>query len=143
MLLCFTAALSGILFPPGEWYAGLNKPSWNPPGWIFGPVWTLLYILMAVSAWSIWRRGGWASQRGPLSCFLVQLGFNALWTPLFFGLHQPLIAFVCILLLWAAIVMTIRSFLRVHKTSAFLLLPYLLWVSFASVLNFMLWRLNR
>ncbi len=87
VLLCFAAAAMGGLFMPGEWYASLKKPSWNPPGWIFGPVWTALYSMMAVAAWLVWRRDGWGKQRKPLLIFLTQLALNALWTPLFFGLH--------------------------------------------------------
>lgn len=127
---------------PGAWYASLQKPSWNPPGWLFGPVWTLLYVLMAVAAWQVWRRGGFKANRVPLACFLVQLALNAAWTPLFFGLHQPGWAFVDITLLWLAIVFTLVAFWRAHRVSAWLLAPYLAWVSFASILNFTLWRMN-
>ncbi len=127
---------------PDAWYASLHKPSWNPPAWVFGPVWTLLYTMMAVSVWLVWRRGGFALQRASLSLFLAQLALNAAWTPLFFGLHQPGLAFVDIALLWLGIVATITAFRRVHCGAAWLLVPYLLWVSFASVLNFTLWRMN-
>ena len=88
VLLCFAAASLGGLFMPGEWYASLKKPTWHPPAWIFGPVWTALYTAMAVAAWLVWRRGGWAAQRRPLLLFLAQLALNAVWTPLFFGLHR-------------------------------------------------------
>lgn len=127
---------------PGAWYASLHKPSWNPPAWIFGPVWTLLYTMMAVAAWLVWRRGGFAAQRGPLTWFLVQLALNAAWTPLFFGLHQPGWALAEIVLLWLAIAVTLAAFWRVHRGGAWLLVPYLAWVSFASLLNFTLWRMN-
>ncbi len=127
---------------PGEWYASLRKPSWNPPGWIFGPVWTALYAMMAVAAWLVWRRGGFAAQRRPLGWFLAQLALNAAWTPLFFGLHWPGVAFAEIVLLWLAIVATLAAFRRVSRTATLLLVPYLLWVTFATVLNFTLWRLN-
>lgn len=128
---------------PGEWYATLKKPSWNPPGWIFGPVWSALYTMMAVAAWLVWQRGGFVAQRRPLALFLAQLGLNALWTPLFFGLHRPGLAFAEILLLWVAIAATLAAFRRVNQATVWLLAPYLLWVSFAAVLNFELWRLNR
>jgi len=105
-------------------------------------VWTALYTLMAVAAWLVWRRGGWAAQRRPLALYLGQLALNALWTPLFFGLHQPGLAFAEILLLLAAIVATALAFRRVSPAVAFLLVPYLAWVSFAAFLNFTLWRLN-
>lgn len=142
LLICFAAASMGALFVPGEWYSALNKPSWNPPGWIFGPVWTLLYTMMAVAAWLVWRQGGWNKQRKPLLMFLVQLALNALWTPLFFGLHRPGLAFAGIVLLWLAIVATVAIFRTLDRIATLLLVPYLGWVSFAAALNFTLWRLN-
>jgi translocator protein len=142
LLLCFAAASMGAVLMPGEWYGTLKKPFWNPPGWIFGPVWAVLYTMMAVAAWLVWRQGGWGKQRKPLLIFLAQLAFNALWTPLFFGLHRPGVAFAEILLLWLAIAWTIAAFWRVRRAAAWLLTPYLVWVSFATMLNFVLWRLN-
>lgn len=143
LVLCFSAASLGAFFMPGEWYAGIRKPSWNPPGWVFGPVWSALYTMMAAAAWLVWKQGGWAAQRRPLTVFLAQWALNALWTPLFFGWHLPGLAFVEILLLWVAIAWTLREFWRVHRTAAMLLVPYLMWVTFASVLNGTLWWLNR
>jgi translocator protein len=140
--LCFLAAATGAIWSPGDWYAQLQKPAWNPPNWIFGPVWTTLYALMGVSAWLVWRPRGFAAVRGALSLFLVQLALNALWTPVFFGLHLLGGGFLVIVLLWLAIIATIRAFARVNRVAAVLLVPYLLWVSFASVLNLTLWRLN-
>ena len=142
LLVCFAAATMGGLFMPGEWYASLKKPSWNPPGWVFGPVWTALYTMMAVAAWLVWRHGGWAAQRRPLGLFLAQLALNAAWTPLFFGLHWPGVAFFEIVLLWLAIAATIAAFRPVSRAAMGLLMPYLAWVSFAAALNFTLWRLN-
>jgi tryptophan-rich sensory protein len=142
LLLCFLAATTGALFPPGTWYVALEKPSWNPPAWVFGPVWTALYIMMALAAWRVWRRGGFVAQRRTLTPFLIQLALNAAWSPLFFGLHRPDLAFVNILLLLGAIVWTMTAFARVDRIAAGLLLPYLLWVAFATVLNGVLWRLN-
>jgi benzodiazapine receptor len=142
LLLCFAAASPGAVFMPGEWFAALKKPAWNPPSWIFGPVWTALYAMMAAAAWLVWQRGGWKEQRKPLLIFLAQLAFNALWTPLFFGLHRPGVAFAEIVLLWLAIVATLVAFRPVNRTAAWLLVPYLAWVSFAAVLNGTLWRLN-
>lgn len=127
---------------PGEWYAQLKKPLWNPPGWIFGPVWTALYIMMAIAAWLIWRSGGFSARRKALMLFLLQLLLNAAWSPLFFGLHQPALAFVEIVLLWLAILATLLVFWKVQRRAGVLLLPYLAWVSFAAVLNFTLWQLN-
>lgn len=142
ILLSFSAATMGALFMPGEWYASLKKPSWNPPGWVFGPVWTALYTMMGVAAWLVWRRGGFAAQRRPLTLFLVQLALNAAWTPLFFGLRQPGLAFSEIVLLWLAIAATLIAFRPVSSAASWLLAPYLAWVSFAAALNFALWRLN-
>jgi len=142
LALCFGAASLGGIFMPGDWYATLKKPSWNPPGWIFGPVWSALYMMMAVAAWLVWKRGGFAGHRRPLALFLTQLVLNATWTPLFFGLHWPGIAFTEIVLLWLAIAATLAAFRPVSRAAAWLLAPYLAWVSFATVLNFALWRLN-
>lgn len=142
LLGCFAAPALGSAAGPGEWYVHLAKPTWNPPGWVFGPVWTTLYAMMAVAAWTIWRRGGWREQRLPLGLFLTQLALNALWTPLFFGLHRPDLALVDIIALWITIVATILAFARVHRGAAALLAPYLAWVSFATFLNYTLWRLN-
>jgi translocator protein len=143
LVLCFGVAAFGAQFMPGEWYAGLEKPSWNPPGWIFAPVWTALYTMMAVAAWLIWKRGGFAVQLTALLLFLLQLSFNTLWSWLFFGRQQPALAFVDILLLWLSLLATTVAFWRINNIAGLLLVPYLLWVSFAAGLNFALWRLNR
>lgn len=132
----------GSLFMPGDWYAALAKPSWNPPGWLFGPVWSTLYAMMAVAAWLVWQRGEGGVRRRALGLYLGQLVLNAAWTPLFFGLHLMGIALAEMLLLWVMIAATIVAFHRVHRLAAWLLFPYLAWVSFAAVLNFTLWRLN-
>ena len=142
LLLCFAAAALGGLFMPGQWYDSLKKPSWNPPAWIFGPVWTVLYTMMAVAAWLVWRRGGFRAQRRPLSLFLLQLALNAAWTPLFFGLHWPGLAFAEIVLLCLAAGATLLAFRPISRVASWLLAPYLAWVTFAAVLNFRLWRLN-
>lgn len=142
ILLCFATAVPAAWWPPGDWYLALNKPSWHPPTWVFGPVWSTLYVMMAVSAWLVWQQGGFAHQRRALTLFLVQLVLNAAWSPLFFGLKQPGIAFAEILLLWLAILATIISFHRIHRIAAWLLVPYIAWVSFAAFLNGTLWQLN-
>lgn len=142
VVVCFGAAAIGAQFMPGEWYESLNKPSWNPPNWIFGPIWTVLYLMMAVSAWLVWRERGWQDARGALMIFGVQLVLNACWSWLFFGRYRPDLALVDIVLLWLAIGVTIRAFWPINRIAAYLLVPYWLWVSFATALNFTLWRLN-
>ena len=142
LVVCFGAATLGAVFMPGDWYATLKKPSWNPPGWIFGPVWLALYPMMAVAAWLVWKRGGFAAQCRPLTLFLVQLALNAAWTPLFFGLHWTGVAFAEIVLFWFFIAATFAAFRPVSRAAAWLLVPYLAWVGFAAVLNFTLWRMN-
>lgn len=140
LLLTFAAPAIGFKWPPGEWYAAINKPSWNPPGWIFGPVWSALYLMMATAAWLVWNRQGW---RKPMNAWFVQLVLNAAWTPIFFGAQRIDIACSCIIALWFAILVTILYFWRVSKVAAWLMVPYLGWVSFATVLNATLWALNR
>jgi len=142
LALCFSASATAVFVSAGGWYASLHKPSWNPPSWIFGPVWTALYAMMAVAAWLVWRAGGWKEQRRALTLFLLQWFLNALWTPLFFGLHRPGFAFAEIVLLWLALAATLALFWQVKKAAGVMLLPYLAWVSFAAVLNFVIWRLN-
>ena len=143
LALAFGAAAVGGLFMPGEWYARLQKPAWNPPNWIFGPVWTTLYTTMAFAAWLVWRRGGFSAQRGALSLFLIQLLFNALWSPLFFGLKQPALALADIVLLWLALLGTVVAFGKARPLAGVLLVPYLTLVAFVGALNFALWQLNR
>lgn len=142
LLLCFSAASLGALFLPGEWYAQLKKPSWNPPNWLFGPVWTTLYVLMAVAAWRVWQLGGFRAQKRPLLLFLTQLCFNAIWSFIFFGKHQMLLGFIDICALWCFLLLTFIAFWRVRPLAAWLLIPYLAWISFAAFLNFTIWRLN-
>ena len=145
LLLCYGAAAVGGLFGAGGqsgWYAELAKPSWTPPSWLFGPVWTVLYGMMAVAAWLVWLRRRRRPTAAPLAAFAVQLAFNAAWSPLFFGLHRPDLAFADIVLLWLALVATVWLFLRRSALAGLLLVPYLLWVSFATALNFAIWRLN-
>lgn len=121
----------------------LAKPAWNPPGWIFGPVWTALYALMGMAVWLVWRRGGWRAQSLPLALFLVQLALNAAWTPLFFALHSPALAFADIVMRWLAIGVTIALFRRVSVPAAWALAPCFAWVGISAFLNFTIWQLNR
>jgi translocator protein len=126
----------------GTFYNALIQPEWAPPAWLFGPVWTVLYLLMAVSAWLVWRSFGIQHARVALSLFVVQLAFNALWSWLFFVWHLGALSFYEIVLLWILILGTIFSFWRLNRTAGLLLLPYLAWVTFAAVLAFTLWQLN-
>lgn len=132
----------GSQFMPGEWYASLAKPAWTPPNAVFGPVWTVLYVLMGVAAWLVWRKAGFSGAAGALSLFIVQLALNALWSYLFFGAQEPLWAFIEILVLLAVIVATMVRFFQIVPAAGGLLVPYVCWVAFASALNFQLWRLN-
>ena len=119
-----------------SWYAQIQKPAWTPPDWVFGPVWTTLFVMMAVAAWLVWRQGGFAAQKLPLTLFIVQLALNASWTPVFFGLRAFGAAFGLIALLWVAILATTILFFRVSGTAGALMIPYLAWVSYASTLNY-------
>jgi tryptophan-rich sensory protein len=142
VVTCFVAAMTGAFFRPGDWHERLKKPSWRPPNRLFAPVWTVLYVMIAVSGWLVWREAGFASAALPLSVYALQLLLNAAWTPLFFGLHRPDLAFVDIVLVWLSIVATIVLFFPIHLGAALLLVPYLAWVTFAAALNFAIWRLN-
>ena len=143
----FSAALVGSLFTREavtNWYANLNKPIFTPPNWLFGPVWTILYLLMAISAFIVWQKGlARPAVRIALTIYLIQLILNALWSVIFFGLKMPWLSFIEILLLLTAIILTIFAFARVSITAAVLLVPYILWTSFAAVLNLSIWLLNR
>jgi len=141
-VVVFCVAAMGALFMPGPWYAGLKKPSWTPPGAVFGPVWTALYIMMAIAAWRVWRKGGFAQQSFALNLFIAQLLLNAAWTPLCFGLHNLLLSSVDIVALWVVLALTIRAFLKVDRPAGWLLAPYLAWVTCASTLNIGLYVLN-
>lgn len=146
LVICFAVAGVGSLATRPNittWYATLNKPSWNPPNSLFGPVWTLLYAMMAVAGWLVWKHAGWQAGRAAMIIFAVQLVLNLAWSFIFFNFHQMGLAFLEIILLWLAIVATIVIFSSVSKVAAVLLIPYLLWVSFAAFLNFTIWRLNR
>ena len=139
---CFLAAMTGAFFRPGEWYERLKKPWWRPPNRLFAPVWTALYVMIAVSGWLIWREVGFAGAALPMAVYALQLVLNAVWTPLFFGLHRPDLGFFDIVLVWLSIIATIALFFPIHVGAALLLLPYLAWVTFAAALNFAVWRLN-
>ena len=143
LALVFAAGFIGSRFMPGAWYASLAKPSWNPPSYLFAPVWTVLYVLMAVAAWLVWRKVGFGGAGAALGLFVVQIGLNALWSYLFFGQHRPDLALCDITVLWVSILAVMLLFWRFDGVAGALLLPYLAWVGFASVLNWVLWHLNR
>ena len=146
LVICFAAGgIGGLATTQGldGWYDTLNKPTWNPPNWIFAPVWTTLYGLMGIAVWLVWRSGGWKEVRPAITLFTIQLVLNSVWSVLFFGLQNPGAALVEIVVLWLAIVATTRVFFRRSAVAGALMTPYLLWVSFASFLNFMIWSLNR
>lgn len=141
--LCLGTGIAGSIFTVSAiptWYQSLNKPVFSPPNWIFAPVWTVLYIIMGVSLYLVLSNKG--KNKYAIGIFTVQLILNILWSILFFGLQNPGLALAEILVLWAAIFLTIKSFYPISKTAAYLLLPYLLWVSFASILNLMIVLLN-
>ena len=146
ILVCqLTGFISSLFASPSipTWYADLQKPSFAPPNWVFAPVWVSLYILMGVALYLVWRRAGEARVRPAVAAFIVQLALNALWSPAFFGLQSPLAGLIVIVPLWLAILATILAFLNVSKGAALLLVPYMLWVGFAVVLNFDFLVLNR
>ena len=143
--LCFVLGSSGGLLTINEipgWYAALQKPSFNPPNWLFGPVWTALYIMMGVAFYLVWRNPPSAGRKKALSAFLVQFALNCAWTPVFFAMHQLGAALVVIVLMWLAILRTIFLFAPFSKTGSWLLVPYISWVSFATLLNAAIWWLN-
>ena len=123
-----------------DWFPTLNKPSFNPPSWVFAPVWTLLYIMMAVAAWRVWLEG--AVSKPALNLFFIQLALNLFWPLLFFGLHMIGLALINIIVMWIMIILTMRAFFKIAKAAGWLLAPYLAWVSFATVLNASIWWLN-
>ena len=144
LAVCFIGAAIGAAASvrAGSFYAQLLRPEWAPPAGWFGPVWTSLYTLMAIAAWVVWRIGGFRAALTAHTLFLVQLSVNALWSWLFFGWHLGALAFTDILLLWVLIIATLVAFWRIRPLAGALLVPYLLWVSFAVVLNYSVWQLN-
>jgi len=142
-ITAFAAAIGGAAAANSrEFYAALQRPTWAPPGSVFGPVWSVLYLLMAIAAWMVWRARRFIGARVALVVYLVQLVLNALWTWLFFAWHQGALAFVGVVLLWLAVAMTLNLFWRVRTLAGALLVPYLAWVSFATALTFAVWRGN-
>jgi tryptophan-rich sensory protein len=144
--ITFAVAGAGSVFTGlslDSWYRDLAKPAWTPPNWIFGPVWTTLYAMIAVAGWIAWRRTPRAERRGVFGPYVAQLGLNLAWSGLFFGLRSPLLGLIGIVGLWATIAWASAGFWRVSRTAGVLLAPYLAWVTFAGALNAALWWLNR
>ncbi len=139
--------IGSLIVTPGgfsSWYSTIQKPSYTPPSWVFGPVWTILYLLMGVAAFLVWQKGlDHRAIRMALLWFLVQLVLNALWSPVFFGRHRIGLALLVLVLLWVAVAVTMHHFFRISRPAGWLLMPYLLWVSFAVFLNTSIWSLNR
>ena len=146
LFVCLATGFLGSIFTTPSiptWYASLAKPSFNPPNWLFAPVWTTLFIFMGIAAFLIWQKG--LKKKGvkkALGFFIIQLIFNILWSFLFFKFHSPFLALLDIAILWLFILLTLIKFFRINKTAGILLIPYLLWVSFASILNYAIYRLN-
>lgn len=147
IIACLAIGFLGSFFTttgPGSWYESIKKPSFNPPGWIFGPVWTLLYILMGISLYLILKQGlATPMIKTAVLIFGAQLVLNLLWSGLFFGLHSPLFAAIEIIMLWVFILLTIMYFFPLSRPAAYLLIPYILWVTFAAILNISIYMLNR
>ncbi len=143
LAVCFAAASSGAFFRPGAWYRSLRKPAWTPPNWLFAPAWTVLYILIAISGWLVWRKTGLDGAPAAIAAYGFQLAFNAGWSAVFFGMRRPDLALFEIAALWLSIALTIGLFIPIDTLAALLLAPYLAWVTFAATLNFSVWRLNR
>lgn len=157
LILPYIAAAIGSLFTApaisSGWYTMLSRPAWTPPGWVFGPVWTTLYFLMGAAFYLVWVKGsgrwpklkGWlgiSRPKAPLYAYFMQLGLNAVWSVLFFGLRSPALGLVCIIPLWFAIAATIGLFYRADKRAGWLLVPYIVWVTIAANLNFFVWWMN-
>lgn len=147
IFLCLAPGIVGGLFTVqaiSQWYTTINKPFFNPPSWIFGPVWTLLYVMMGIALFLIWKeKSEKRLKQKAITIFMIQLFLNAAWSPAFFGLHSPLFGLAIIIPLWISILLTIQYFGKISKNAALLLIPYILWVSFATVLNFAIWWMNR
>ncbi len=146
ILICVaTGAIAGYITAgesSGEWFKALNKPSFQPPSWLFGPVWTFLYIMMGIALWKVWNTANSRERNMAITIFFAQLLFNFIWSIIFFSWHSVGLALIDILILWVLILSTIFSFARVSKTSAWLLVPYIVWVSFATILNYTIWKMN-
>jgi translocator protein len=140
--IAFIPAIIGMATPPDAWFGSLTKPAWNPPSWLFGPVWTILYALIGYAGYLAWNSSMGQKRNRIFSIYASQLFLNALWTPLFFGYHSTTLALIDITALWTTIALNIVAFYRIKPAAGLLLIPYWLWVTFAWVLNFSIWNLN-
>lgn len=143
--LAWLPSVSGIIFRPGRWYRErLERPSWNPPDWLFGPAWSVIFTLLGVASWLVWREGGWSGTAGlALVVFLLHLPVNGVWSYLFFGRRRPDWAGMEVMVLWAAVLALVLLYAEVRLLAGLLLVPYLAWVTFATILNLEIWRRNR
>lgn len=144
--ICYFTAWIGAQVSPGiassVWYDSIQKPDWNPPAWVFGPVWTTLYTMMGVAVWLVWKNYGFTEAKAALSVFIIQLFLNGLWSQIFFGLQEPGWALIEIILLLTTIILTTILFFKKNRVAGWLMIPYILWVSFATMLNGAIWWLN-
>ena len=143
VILVMAVASTGAAFKPGTWYESLIKPGWTPPNWLFPVAWTILYVMIAVAGWLVWRDAGMTGARLALSLYLLQLILNAAWSWLFFGLHRMDLAMLDIVALWLAVAATIAAFFAIKPAAGLILVPYLLWVSYAAALNLYIWQANK
>ncbi len=143
ILLSMLAGVSGGVARPDAWYDGIRKPRWNPPNWVFAPAWTILYVTMGVAAWMVWSRREEAAVGLALGLFVVQLLFNSAWSWIFFRFRRIDLAFYELVAMWLLVLATLLAFWSIRPAAGQLLVPYLLWVTFAGYLNLTLWRLNR
>ncbi len=141
-IVVILAAASGAVFKPDDWYRSIRKPGWTPRDWVFPTVWTPLYVMIWISGWLVWREAGIAGAALPLFVYVLQLALNAGWSAIFFGLRRPGLAFAEVTVLWAALALNIVLFWPISTLAALLLVPYLVWVTIAAVLNFQVWRMN-
>jgi translocator protein len=139
---CFAAESSAVAFLPGRWYAHLHKASWTPPSYLFAPVWTAMYVIMAIAAWLVWRDGGFRKHPVALGLFLVQLALNCAWSIICFRLHNLPLSVADMALYWVALLITTRAFFKANRAAGWLLVPYCFWVAVAASLDIALWWLN-
>lgn len=143
VLLVLAVASTGAMYKPGAWYEALAKPDWTPPNWLFPIAWTLLYLMIALAGWLVWRAVGFSGASLPFLLYFAQLALNAAWSWLFFGLHRMDLALVDMAALWLTILANIFAFYAVRPGAGYLLIPYLVWVTYAAALNVAVWHMNR